>query len=938
MRYAVAFASASIGLLGIIHQQTSIAQTMALPDKIEVSSSGAATYSIPIVVPPGTGGMHPKITLDYNSQGGNGIAGVGWTIGGLLSISRCPQTPAQDGAGHRYSVAIWPSDRFCVDGQRLDAITTGDPGHPGAEYRIEREAFTKVTGADWYGAGVSKFTAWTKDGQTMDFAHTTDSKIEVDNRSTLRVWPVNKIRDTASNYMDVVYGKDKPSSDFWPTRINYTGNTAKGLSPYASVRFEYTDRSDTVRQYAAGSPVRTLKRLSKIKTYVGETQVSEYRLTYDTSPASQRPRLTSLQLCDASSNCLPATTFAYENGGFTTTGGLSFTKTTNGLPVNRLKDFGYVYFGDWNGDGITDMMAWQQGSGNNRWFISNTTTGVAVNFSVHLNPITPGNINDGKPLVFGDWNGDGATDMLWWDGNGTNRWFISNRAAGGTLTFTMYEDKIVPGNINENSGEEIIMPADLNGDGITDVVWFDPNSGKNRWFINHGMTPSSQYLHFVDEPIASSALNGGQLYLGDWDADGVMDVLWFNPSTGRNRWYVNFNAGNLWYIGFSPVIEDPIQPTAINDGTLYFGDWNDDGVTDLVFWNKNNGQNRWFINKGIFFDGTTRSLAFVNYVDPITPSSINSGDGIFFGDWNGDGITDAMWWKKSSGANRWYVSNGGAGSGLAFTLYDNAIPNVDVSGNDAGVEGGNGTQFVDWNGDGLPDVMWWKKNTGENRWFMNNAAKPDLLKTITSGIGRTTTIQYNRLTKGAPFYTRDTNAVRPTVDYSGPVYVVERIERGDGIGGVQASTYRYAGAKIDTNGRGSLGYRTMTVRDEQTGLEQLTTYRQDWPYTGLISSVVKTLGGVELNRVENTFVADSLTGIRKYVKLSQSVEQSRDLNGTVLPTVTTTYQYDAFGNATQTVVTTGDGYSKTTVNTYTNDQVNWLLGRLTRKTVTSVTP
>jgi hypothetical protein len=130
----------------------------------------------------------------------------------------------------------------------------------------------------------------------------------------------------------------------------------------------------------------------------------------------------------------------------------------------------------------------------------------------------------------------------------------------------------------------------------------------------------------------------------------------------------------------------------------------------------------------------------------------------------------------------------------------------------------------------------------------------------------------------------------------------------------------------------------MVVRDEQTGLEQLTTYRQDWPYTGLISSVVKTLGGVELNRVENTFVSDNLTGIRKYVKLSQSVEQSRDLNGTVLPTVTTTYQYDAFGNATQTVVTTGDGYSKTTVNTFTNDAVNWLLGRLTRKTVTSVTP
>jgi hypothetical protein len=37
-------------------------------------------------------------------------------------------------------------------------------------------------------------------------------------------------------------------------------------------------------------------------------------------------------------------------------------------------------------------------------------------------------------------------------------------------------------------------------------------------------------------------------------------------------------------------------------------------------------------------------------------------------------------------------------------------------------------------------------------------------------------------------------------------------------------------------------------------------------------------------------------------------------------------------------VTTGDGYMKTTVNTYTNDTANWILGRLTQTTTTSVTP
>jgi hypothetical protein len=57
-----------------------------------------------------------------------------------------------------------------------------------------------------------------------------------------------------------------------------------------------------------------------------------------------------------------------------------------------------------------------------------------------------------------------------------------------------------------------------------------------------------------------------------------------------------------------------------------------------------------------------------------------------------------------------------------------------------------------------------------------------------------------------------------------------------------------------------------------------------------------------------------------------------------LPTVTTSNQYDSFGNATQVVVSTSDGYGKTTINTYTNDTTNWYLGRLTQSSVTSVAP
>src|SRR5690606_39189183 len=101
----------------VLLASSSAAAQMSLPGKFEVTDTGSASYTIPIQVVPGTAGLEPKLSLQYDSRSGNGLLGVGWSLSGLPSISRCGRTIAQD--GQTGGVSYDANDRFCLDGQRL---------------------------------------------------------------------------------------------------------------------------------------------------------------------------------------------------------------------------------------------------------------------------------------------------------------------------------------------------------------------------------------------------------------------------------------------------------------------------------------------------------------------------------------------------------------------------------------------------------------------------------------------------------------------------------------------------------------------------------------------------------------------------------------------------------------------------------------------------
>jgi hypothetical protein len=302
-----------------------------VPDMAKVEASGGASFSIPIIVSPGTAGLQPNLSLVYNSQAGNGLFGVGWSLKGLPTIHRCAQQYEPDNNKGRVGYDI--NDRYCMDGVRLMRINsdTGNYNAVPSEYRTEVDVGVKIVSAGNAGSGPATFIATTKEGRTLEFGNTSYyADIKAVGRDDIRVWALNKIQDTKNNALTISYVKNA-AGHYRPDVISYTSNT--GLDAKRFVKFIAAPRTDIYPMYIGGSMVQMEEVITNIRVLQGGTTpetsglVREYKLTYECTisncdTVTKRSRLKTISECDKSGNCLPAETpqsvsytFTYQDGG-----------------------------------------------------------------------------------------------------------------------------------------------------------------------------------------------------------------------------------------------------------------------------------------------------------------------------------------------------------------------------------------------------------------------------------------------------------------------------------------------------------------------------------------------------------------------------------------------------------------------------------------------
>ncbi|MCP3942905.1 MAG: hypothetical protein GY710_15655 [Desulfobacteraceae bacterium] len=777
-----------------------ISTKISLP-KIDASLfSGAASASIPILLPPGRAGLQPEINLTYNSYQKNGWMGMGWDIT-LGAIQRSTKR----------GVNFTANDYESVMGGGSELVSRADWGADFYGAKIE-DQFTKY----FYNSATKGWEATDKNGLRYFFGTTPVSRQD-DPKDVTRIfkWCLDKVVDTNDNYMAISYTKDQ--GQIYPARVDYTGNF--GLNPTNAVIFHLEDqRSDMSKQYSINFEVITAKRLATIEIKSSAGLVRAYKLEYTNSTSTFRSLLNKIQqygndaTLDDSGTIIGGTTLpAMDISWSESENGLIFpdyTKPVLPANINGINTVGTEIAGDFNGDGKTDFL-YRSYNGDGRWLIAyGTETGFTTpNYN---KPALPANINgintfgsESRFMRTGDFNGDGKTDFLYRSYNGDGRWLIAYGTETG-FTTPNYNKPALPANINSINTVGTEMTGDFNGDGKTDFLYRSYN-GDGRWLIAYG-TETGFTIPDYNKPVLPANINKintfgkepGTMKSGDFNGDGKADFMYCSYN-GDGRWLIAYGTETGLTI---PDYDKPALPAIIDgwktsypNGSRYMriGDFNGDGKTDYMYIPPNSME--WLIAYG-----TETGFILPDYNNPALPYSINGHtttnphpEYMRNGDFNGDGKTDYMY-RSGNGDGRWLIAYG---TETGFTTPDYNKPTLPANFNSINTVGNEITE--DFNGDGKTDYLYRSYN-GDGRWLIAYAppVTPDLITKLTNGQNAQTSLAYGNSSDLS-------NKLLPYI-----LHPVKSLTINDGNGINSVTSYDYEGGDFSYVTRDFRGFETVT--------------------------------------------------------------------------------------------------------------------------------
>ena len=618
-----------------------------------VSPAGARTYSVPIAAYPGARGLNPNLALSYNSQKGNGLLGVGWSLSGLSDIHRIPHAVYYDGDAE--PVGMDRDDAFMLDDMRLVQAVT--------DTYLTVQGYIRVK-PHYSGEILQYFEASYPDGRTGIFGYK-------DNTENQLYYPLTELSDPWGNSITYQYAYDYSDLHYRIQEISYNG---------ASIEFGYETvrRIDPVKFYFGGQEITEEYRLKTITCRFGTQETGKYMLSYENaSHLTGSPSLLSEISYEAEGKRFNPLAFYYGSGKEE----LSYATEETSFPE--------VWHGGNEADAAQIVVAHAMG-GNGEDLIA-SYPGKAPYIADHtagLECFRNGFGSSDYIQTYGKTGrtsypcGNGFAALLSADITGRGRDFlvkVNNEVVDkqyDQVTFTIYNGGIgsadfpystltrtfrFPTVHTSSKGVRSIQPkfyypGDFDGDGRMEILAVS----LHQPFGNTGL-PSVCYVFDLEnnkilyqgnllqyhialpgegQDMEELLANSDEISVSDTDGDGKSEIH-HKSVDGKTNTYVFNASGTSW----TARRMDFQTPPGVSDMDLSVnGDFNADGLADRFYYNreqKSNGRPIVYI----MYSTGDGSTALQNLTLPMFKTGSSDGTYSFRympADVNGDGATDLI--------------------------------------------------------------------------------------------------------------------------------------------------------------------------------------------------------------------------------------------------------------------------------------------------------
>ena len=820
----------------------------SIPGKLNVGSSGSATYNIPIECPSGIMGMQPDLSIYYNSQGGNGPVGVGWNVGGLSAIGRATKNGLNDNgiAGINFTAL----DKYSLDGNDLVTLT-GTYGADGSTYQTRIKNYTKIESIGQIGSiSPQYFRVTSKDGRIIEYGNTTDSKMIPTGGTIPLQWFVNKITDANGNYMTFTYQTNGGQTVV--SEIDYTGNGNK--IPFASIVFNYITKAVINTSSLAGYTIDDRFLLNYIQVNTNGTLLRQYSFDYNLQ--NNKYFLKSVKLVGLNNEKPNPTLIEWgADNSVTSVSTVSGTSIQDFIPgTTEIKwistdvngdgksDLVYIYSKVVNGETQGSMATFLCSIDSNNKPIFNLNSDQLIGESIDGDALKNTLQNTNPTKLSADLNGDGTHFIVMPPGYQNFGGYCSSCSGYGgygSFTFPIYKGGTyyyMQGTTKMTSEMPIYTIADINNDGVDDIIIVEKgvSNGHTTLQYSNGIAtiPTVGEESTAKDPWTSCNLNINSIprdiFVADYDGDGLKDILIVTDngiSFFKNNGGVKPGGNGFTSVSFTEKTSLNTFDTSYR--TIKQGDFNGDGLTDFILNEHCNSNWKLAINDGNWGFNVVPLSNFTAVEEGYTTKNDDKDDCIVT-DFNHDGksdivMVDAVYSSASGNPYQhtditWYTS-----TGTAFTANTHTV-------NDESYTYNRRNMLGDFDADGREDLLTfgsdlYNGNSKTSNMYFYNSFNTNFegnkVKSITDGVGLRKDISYQPLTytmidDNTPFFTKGSSIIFP-------LYCVNKISEPNGKGGLNTTLFSYNEIKDQSDGYGFCGFKSHTISNSSTNKKIIST-------------------------------------------------------------------------------------------------------------------